>query len=504
MRKIAKASLLVLFLILSQAVAGLLPTQFGFAAQHDELSEFKEIKDAGATDNDALDVDAIDSHLFIDRIVPMLYEKCYSCHGGASKEGGYSLADVEQLFQPGESGASPISVDQPESSEWVVRMLAEDPTVRMPLDSPALDRPSIEAFRRWIASGAKIDESDAKLPLLELYGRTAAGQKAPVVYPSAVRISSMLLDAAGKNLLVAGYSEVLAWNIDEGSIAYRLPTRGRFISDLKWAPGGRIVVASGSPGKFGALEVFDFTSKTRLSAFGFSRDVSTGISASPFRNEVAAGFSDGSVSIFSLESFKPRASSVAHAAGVTSIAWSSRNNRLYSASLDRSGKSYSVDDGRLFLAYSDHERAVGGIVDTQYGPVTLDETGMLRLWSEGEEAKAITKLEGFPQLVQRIHFADGILLVTDFDRIRRISIEQDEVDDDKQTDKDKGESDKPKKKKRTRFKELAPLQSVPEQRILSLTSNATGGVAAGLSDGRVVFWRGSDLEQPTKVWKAHP
>lgn len=445
-----------------------------------------------------------ESRLFLERIVPMLFEKCFCCHGGALREGGYSMADTEQMFNPGDSGLAPIFIGQPDTSELLNRMLAQDPTIRMPLDSEPLDPSAILDFRKWIASGAKVDNETKTKSLIELYGNTATSHRAPLHYPRPVAISSVLLSPDGSSLLVSGYSEVLIWNVEKESIEYRMPVRGRMISDLKWAPGGKLIVASGSPGSFGILEAFDYVSKAKLAAFGFSRDVCSGISASPYRNEVAAGFLDGSVTLFSLESYQPRVTSVAHAAAVTAIAWSSKNDRVYSASLDRSAKSFGTDDGQLRFAYSDHERSVGSIVDTQYGPVTLDETGALRVWSEGEEARTMAKQDGFAQIVQRIIVANEILLIADRDRIRRIIIEQDEVDDEKSKDKDKSGNEKPKKKKRTRFKELESLQSIPNRRILSIASSTNGVIAAGLDNGQVVLWRTGESKSPWKTWIAQP
>lgn len=414
------------------------------------------------------------------------------------KEGGYSVSDTEALFKAGDSGVPPINVHEPQSSEIIARMTSHDSSIRMPLDSEPLHSSDVNDIRTWIASGAKVGEKNPASTLLELYGKARQSAIAPDHYPSPIPISTLLLSPDGRAILVAGYGEVLIWNVDTGAMVDRMPTRGRFLSDLVWAPGGRLVVASGAPGQFGVLESFDFQSRLRLAAFGFSTEVCSSLAASPYRNEIAAGFANGSVAIFSLENHKPRVVSVAHAAAVTSVDWSSRNDRLFSSSLDRSAKSFETMDGQLLFAYADHERSVGGVVDTQFGAVTLDETGALKVWSEGEETRPMTKQEGFAQIVRRIRIANGVLLIAEKDRIRRVVIEQDEVDDDRSKDKEKVETEKAKKKKRTRFKELEPLQSIPNQRILSFTSNGNNLVAAGLENGIVVLWR---MDQSTALWK---
>ena len=448
--------------------------------------------------------DSADSQIFRNRIVPLMVEKCFVCHGGESTEAGYSVADTAKLFSKGDSGASPISFLKPESSEILIRITSEDATLRMPLDAEPLDDSEVADVRRWLTTGAKIENNNRPVSLIELYGQTKTSARSPLHYPRPIPISALLLSPDGKQLLVGGYSEILIWNVEHQSLDYRLPTRGRMVSDMKWAPGGKLVVASGAPGRFGVLETIDMASRKSIAAFGFSRELCASVSSSPFRNEVAAGFADGSVTIFSLETQKPRVTSVAHAAGVTSVEWSSKNDRILSSSIDRTAKSYKSTDGQVLSAYSDHERAVGSVANTPFGPVTLDETGTLRLWSEGEETRSVAKQEGFSQRIQRIVAADGIIFVADRDSIRRLTIFQDEVDDDKAKDKDKGDQQKPKKKKRTSFKELASVQSLPDKRILSVTANGSGFVAAGLDSGEVIVWKIEASPDPWKTWVSRP
>jgi len=451
-----------------------------------------------------------DGQFFGDRVVPLLFEKCFSCHGGAAREGGYSLETIEALFRPGDSGAMPIDTRNLSASEILIRLGSQDSDTRMPMDSEPFDDTEIESVRSWIAAGAKVGENQSSTLLVEIYGRNKVSARAPSHYSNPLAVSSLLLSPDGQELLVGGYSEVLVWNVDRQSLEARLPTRGRFITDMIWAPDGKLVVASGAPGRFGVLEAFKFATRHPLQTFGFSRDVCLSIAASPFRNEVVAGFSDGGVSIFSMDDYKPRVISIPHSAGVTSVGWSSRDNRIFSSSLDRTAKSFEATGGHVLSAYADHERAVGGVANTQYGPITLDETGTLKLWSDGEEARSLAKFEGLSQRVQGIRLANEAILVGEGNRIRRLAIIQDEVDDDKPKNidkdkvKDKSESGKPKKKKRTRVKEMESLESIPIHSVQSITADGRGVVAAGLNNGQVVLWRTEESPKVWKTWNARP
>ncbi len=465
------------------------------------LTEYGGGAAIGAQGSDELDSE---SNAFDAVVAPLLFEKCLGCHGGATIEGGYSVADTSQLFRSGDSGAMPVLQSQPESSELLVRIAAHDPSIRMPLDGEPLTDLEIAGIRKWIVSGARLSRPQEKTSLTEIYGRAKSSAKAPRHYAKPLPISSLLLSPDSQQLLVGGYSEILVWNIGTQSLDSRIPVRGRMVSDLDWAPGGVLVVASGTPGKFGVLEAFDFKNRKPIGSFGFSRDVCTCIAPSPYRNEMAAGFADGSIALYSLDNFKVRAESVPHAAAITSLFWSSKGNRILTASIDRSAKSFDSKDMQLLFAYAENERTVSGVVDSQYGAITIDETGVMRVWSEGEEARSLAKKDGLPQKVQPIASANGVVFVPDNSKIRRLFLLQDEVVDDKDTKKDNAEESKPKMKTRTRWKEFDALQSSPNRSILSLSANRRGTVAAGLDNGQVVIWLDENTTSPSHAWLALP
>lgn len=280
--------------------------------------------------------------------------------------------------------------------------------------------------------------------------------------------------------------------------------RGRILSDMEWAPGGMLVVASGTPGKFGVLEAIDFKARKPIASFGFSHDVSPCLAASPYRNEIVAGFADGSIAIYSLDTYERRAESVPHAAAITSVHWSSKGDRILTASLDRSAKSFDSKDLQLLFAYGENERSVGGVLDSQYGPITIDETGVMRAWTEAEEARSLAKKDGLPQRVQPIASAKGIVFVPDNAKLRRLILVQEEIVDDKDTKKDNPDESKPKMKTRTRWKELEALLSTPNRIILSLSVNGKGTVAAGLDDGHVEVWLDEQSTSARSSWLALP
>lgn len=101
-------------------------------------------------------VAANDAPSFNQEIRPILSDRCFACHGpdADSRQGDLRLdtsdGALASAIVPGDSAAS----------ELFIRITSDDPDLRMPpADSkkPALSDDEIEAFRRWIDSGAEYE-----------------------------------------------------------------------------------------------------------------------------------------------------------------------------------------------------------------------------------------------------------------------------------------------------------------------------------------------------------
>lgn len=85
----------------------------------------------------------------------------------------------------------------------------------------------------------------------------------------------------------------------------------------------------------------------------------------------------------------------------------------------RSAKWFHAETGELVASFDKHERAVGGITCHEHGPVSLDGTGELRLWSD-DSGSVRTNLGGFNRFLQRITGYESQLLIPQPKSVRRI------------------------------------------------------------------------------------
>jgi hypothetical protein len=99
------------------------------------------------------------------RIANILVDRCVGCHDAQDAQGGYSMATPALMLTPGESKRVILGAATTNESGQITafpnglgelweRISTDDPALRMPKDSDALDPDQIEEIRMWIVTGA--------------------------------------------------------------------------------------------------------------------------------------------------------------------------------------------------------------------------------------------------------------------------------------------------------------------------------------------------------------
>ena len=91
-------------------------------------------------------------------VLPILTQRCGSCHGRNEPEAGLSFTDLAAATKELESGHHAIVPGKPEESELIRRVTSTDPDERMPSKGVPLSAEQIAALRQWIADGANWPE----------------------------------------------------------------------------------------------------------------------------------------------------------------------------------------------------------------------------------------------------------------------------------------------------------------------------------------------------------
>ncbi len=109
-------------------------------------------------------------------VQPLLASKCVRCHGPQTAEGGLRLDLREGAVARLESGNHAIVPEQPNSSE-ILRRVTADESERMPPEGEPLSEQQISTLRQWIAAGAEWPDHWAYRPLTQTAPTTFTDSK---------------------------------------------------------------------------------------------------------------------------------------------------------------------------------------------------------------------------------------------------------------------------------------------------------------------------------------
>ena len=93
------------------------------------------------------------AQLFVDRVRPVLEQKCFTCHTD-DERGGLRLDSRERMLQGGGRGPAVIP-GNPEQSLIIAALRHENPDLQMPRNADPLSAEEIQGFVDWIAAGAE-------------------------------------------------------------------------------------------------------------------------------------------------------------------------------------------------------------------------------------------------------------------------------------------------------------------------------------------------------------
>lgn len=435
------------------------------------------------------------------QLARILVQRCLACHGPMKQEGGYRVDTFEHMRKPGDSGSRPIEAGHADGSELYKRLTTSDVDARMPAGAPALPSAELKLVEQWISAGAPIDkEIEAKS--LVTWARGARQSSTPEHYPKALPITAVALSTKNepKSIWTSGYGEALEWLLGEPELKLerRQLTAGLHVSDIDLSSdGGLLAVASGTPGTQGFVEIFSRTDT------GFElvwthpcADLPADLAIAPTGQQIAVGLGDGTLLIGDLTELKHSKVTSRllspHADAILAVNWSASGDRLITASRDRTAKIFDTSKWQLIANYDRHERAVGGVAYLDRYPISLDETGKLRLWSGDDSDRTLAERDNQARFLERIVAKDTRVWLAVGPELRSFEIERKTVDD------GQDEAGKPKQKTTTRWKALEELSSNADSWLLSVDASAEL-VAAGNESGQVIIWRNGE-KQP--IWSA--
>ena len=96
---------------------------------------------------------------YLQKVKPVLRERCYACHGALKQESGLRLDTAELMLRGGDSGPA-VAAGNLDETLIIERIEASETDGRMPPMGKPLTPDEITAIKAWVAAGARAPDSE--------------------------------------------------------------------------------------------------------------------------------------------------------------------------------------------------------------------------------------------------------------------------------------------------------------------------------------------------------
>ena len=312
-------------------------------------------------------------------IVPILNRYCTGCHNNDDLEGDLSLESYSNLLQPSKEGPLVQPGNTAASRLLGVVMGTKDPQMP-PEDQTQPSQREIDLLQRWVATGAKINES-----LVDTNQQPRRGLTTPQLAPSLTPkpITSMAFSTDGKVLAVARFRNVDLVTAKDHRFIQQLSDHPGKVNDLRFsADGGYLIAATGIAGLSGEAQIWDVRTGQRVRRFPGHRDVLYAAVASGDGKLLATAGYDRIVILWDLRDGKKLREFKGHNGPIYDLAFSFDGRVLASASADSTVKIWKVDSGERLDTLSQPLKAQNSVDISPDGRFVIagGEDNRIRLW----------------------------------------------------------------------------------------------------------------------------
>ncbi len=360
---------------------------------------------------------------FNTHVAPILKKYCVSCHNRDDKEGSLVLESFDLALKGGKRGA----VIVPGKSDLSRLTLSVERKIKPVMPPEGSDAPKADetaVLKAWIDAGAKGPSGKTPDPTLLVTPKIATRGK--VREP----IQATAWSRDGKQVAIARHGQVELRGLvnDDGkkpdsqspNLNAQLSARG-VVNDVGFSADGAIVfAASGEPGVFGEVRLFNSVNGELLRTIQGHRDAVYAAELSPDGKLLATGSYDQKVKLWNVATGEEIRTLHGHNDAVYDVAFHPSGSILASASGDRTVKLWNVATGERLdtlnqpekeqyaVAFSpDGKRIVAGGVDKR-----------IRVWDitaggkEGTNPVAFARYAHEGGILRLAFSADGKMLVS--------------------------------------------------------------------------------------------
>ena len=373
-----------------------------------------------------------------DDVLPILRQKCFTCHNADKKSGDLNLTNYSTLMLGGGSGEVVEAGDS--GSSYLYMLISHESEPYMPPEQPKLPDEMIETIRKWIDGGV-LETKGSKAKLKKKKTFDLALQSAPTERPkvspmpprlslepltrtpTTTAVSAIATSPWSPIAAVAGEQQVLLYNTQSLQLVGTLPFPEGQVQILKFSRNGSLLLAGGGQGgATGKAIVWNVLTGERVFEVGDELDTVLAADISSDQTLIALGGPQRVVRIYSTESGRLLHELRKHTDWVCSLEFSPDSVLL--ATGDRAGGLYVWEGwtGREYLTLKAHSKCVTDVSWRSDSNVlaSCSEDGSIRLWemNNGGQIKSWGAHGGG---VESIEFTrDGRIFSCGRDRVARL------------------------------------------------------------------------------------
>jgi mono/diheme cytochrome c family protein len=325
---------------------------------------------------------------FAREVAPIFADSCVSCHNPKAKKGGYDLSTLAAALKPGESGDAIIPGKPGESP--LLEMIDGTTEPTMPKFAPLLIPEKRDVIRRWIAAGCPCPETDRHRSVRELAGKPEAPASPSTPIHAASPIVATAFHPTKPLLVVPGIRTVSIIDPIKRERVGGWTTEIDRVYSVRFSKDGRrLLIAGGTPGVVGVVEVWDVDQRSRIRRFVELADLVHSASYSPDESLIAASAADRGLYVWEAETGKRLHRVENHAESAFAAQFLADGRRIMTASRDKTVKLWDRQQQDVSATFANHADAVFAAAPSPDGGIvcTGGADGNIKYWKSSGEGK---------------------------------------------------------------------------------------------------------------------
>ncbi|HET6422936.1 MAG TPA: c-type cytochrome domain-containing protein, partial [Planctomycetaceae bacterium] len=371
-------------------------------------------------------------------VLPLLREKCGSCHNANDKKGDLVLDNFGAMMRGGASGTV-VATDGDADGSILYRVVAHLSEPKMPPNAPKLPDENLALIKKWIEGGALENAGSTAKPKktsmvakVEVSNQRPAG---PAIMPENLRIDPLLVSSRANGvtalatspwaplLAVSGHKQVLLYDTTTLDLVGVLPFPEGQPHVLKFSRNSQILMAAGGRGAHsGKVILFNVKTGQRVAEIGDEYDVILAADISPDQTMVALGGPKKIVRVYNVATGEQMYEKKKHTDWITSLEFSPDGVLLATADRSNGLIVWEAFTGREFYVLNGHTNVISDVSWSPDGNLLASacEDTTVRLWEmqNGTQAKSISAHGGGATSVEILR--DGRIVTVGRDNVPKM------------------------------------------------------------------------------------